>query len=95
MLDRLLSCRALMPPPRDFHVGCAICRVLRDFETDAEFPPIGDELKSPTRKFKKLVKSSQSATRKVLQTSYAADSSWSDDLLPNEDKEVHPTSHSA
>ena len=68
---------------------------MRIFEDDEEFPSIGDELKSPTRKFKNLVKSSQSVTRNVLQTSYAADSSWSDDLLPNEHEEVHPTSHSA
>ena len=40
--------------------------VLRDSE-DEEFPPVEiDDLKSPTRKFKKLVKTSQSATRRVL-----------------------------
>ena len=54
---------------------------MRGFEDD-EFPPVNvDDLKSPARKFKKLVKTSQTATRKVLQTPYAADSSWSDDLV--------------
>ena len=63
---------------------------------DGEFPPVHvDDLKSPARKFTELVKTSQTATRKVLQTSYAADSSWSDDLLPNGRDEVLPTSRSA
>ena len=69
--------------------------VVRDFE-DEEFPPVNvDDFKSPSRKSKELVKTSQTATRKVLQTSYAADSSWSEDLLPNGCDEVYPTSHSA
>ena len=78
-------------------LSCGLCNlgVLRDFE-DEEFPPVNvDDLKSPTRKCKKLVKTSQTATRKVLQASYVADSSWSDDLLPNERDEVYPTSLSA
>ena len=63
---------------------------MRDFENE-ELPPVDvDDLKSPTRRFKKMVKTSQSATRKVLQTSYAADSSWSDDLFPNEHDVVYP-----
>ena len=75
-------------------LSCGLCNlgVLRDFE-DEEFPPVNvDDLKSPTRKCKKLVKTSQTATRKVLQASYAADSSWSNDLLPNGRDEVYPTS---
>ena len=70
--------------------------MLRDFE-ELELPPVNvDDPKSPVRKFKKLVRTSQKAnTRKVLRTSYAADSSWSDGLLPNEHMEVYPTSHSA
>ena len=64
--------------------------IVQGFEK--EFPPVNvDDPKSPVRQFKKLVRTSQKATaRKVLQTSYAADSSWSDDLLPNEHMESTP-----
>ena len=77
--------------------SCGLCRfrVLREFEEE-DLPPVDvDDLKIPTRKFKKLVKTSQAATRKVLLTLYTADHTLSDDLLPIDRAEVHLTALSA